>query len=95
MATATFNGAVIAESDDIEVVEGNLYFPISSLREDVLVDSDHQTVCPWKGTASYWTIEVDGERAEDAAWHYPEPKDGAEMVADRVAFYASKVNIDA
>ena len=95
MATATFNGVVIAESDDIEVVEGSPYFPISSLRTDVLVDSDHHTVCPWKGTASYWTIEVDGERAEDAAWHYPEPKDGAAMVADRVAFYANKVDIDA
>jgi uncharacterized protein (DUF427 family) len=94
MATATFNGVVIAESDDIEVVEGSPYFPISSLRADVLVDSDHHTVCPWKGTASYWTIEVDGERAEDAAWYYPEPKDGAAMVADRVAFYASKVDVD-
>lgn len=93
MATATFNGTVIAESDDIEVVEGNPYFPISSLRQDLVVDSDHSTVCPWKGTASYWTIEVDGERAVNAAWHYPDPKDGAEMVSERVAFYGNKVII--
>ena len=67
MATATFNGVVIAESDDIEIVEGNPYFPISSLRKDVLVESDHHTACPWKGSASYWTIEVDGERGRRRA----------------------------
>ncbi len=95
MATATFNGTVIAESDDIEVVEGNPYFPISSLRRDVLVESDHSTVCPWKGTASYWSIEVDGQRAENAAWYYPEPKDDAAMITDRVAFYGNQVQIEA
>ena len=93
MARVTFNGTVIAESDDIEMVEGNPYFPITSLRKDVLVESDHHTVCPWKGTASYWTIEVDGERAENAAWYYPAPKKAAEMVTDRVAFYRHQVDV--
>lgn len=87
MATATFNGTVIAQSDDIEVVEGNLYFPIASLDRQYVVDSDHSTHCPWKGEASYWDLEVDGERAANAAWYYPSPKEGAEAVADRVAFY--------
>ena len=95
MATVTFNGTLIAESDDIEMVEGNPYFPISSVRDDVLVESEHHTVCSWKGTASYWTIDVDGERAENAAWYYPEPKTGAEMVTDRVAFYKHQVDIAA
>ncbi len=87
MAKAIFNGSVIAESDDIEMVEGNAYFPIDSLDRSVIADSDLTTVCPWKGTASYWSVTVDGETATDAAWYYPEPKAGAEAVADRVAFY--------
>ncbi|MEZ5243780.1 MAG: DUF427 domain-containing protein [Acidimicrobiales bacterium] len=87
MATATFNGTVIAQSDDIEIVEGNAYFPIDSLDRRVLVDSDRSTHCPWKGDASYWDLEVDGVRAADAAWYYPNPKAGAEAVAGRVAFY--------
>lgn len=87
MATATYNGRVIAESDDIEVVEGNAYFPLASLDRSVVTDSERHTTCPWKGVASYLTIEVDGEVAENAAWYYPEPKPGAEQVADRVAFY--------
>ena len=87
MATATFNGVVIAESDDIEVVEGNLYFPIESLDRQYVDDSDHSTHCPWKGDASYWNLRVDGEEASNAAWYYPVPKDGAEAVAGRVAFY--------
>ncbi len=95
MATATFNGTVIASSDDIEMVEGNAYFPISSLDQSVVSSSDLQTRCPWKGTASYWNLEVDGERADNAAWYYPEVLPGAEAVKDRVAFYpAVKVAID-
>lgn len=95
MATATFNGRVIAESDDVEIVEGNPYFPISSVDPDALVESDHHTVCPGKGTASYWSIQVDGEQIENAAWYYPVPKEGASMVEGRVAFYSRKVQIDA
>ncbi len=87
MATATFNGTVIAQSDDIEIVEGNAYFPISSLDRQCVADSDHSTSCPWKGRAAYWDLEVAGERASNGAWYYPEPLDGAEAVADRVAFY--------
>ena len=87
MATATFNGTVVARSDDIEIVEGNAYFPVDSLDRRYVVDSDRTSVCPWKGTASYWDVVVDGERAADAAWYYPEPEDGAEQVAHRVAFY--------
>ncbi len=87
MATATFNGTVIAESDDIEIVEGNAYFPIASLDRQYVADSDHSTHCPWKGDASYWHIQVGDERATNAAWYYPHSKEGAESVADRVAFY--------
>lgn len=87
MATATFNGTVIAESDDIEIVEGNLYFPVAALDRQYITDSDHSTHCPWKGDASYWDLEVDGERATNAAWYYPNAKEGAEAVIGRVAFY--------
>jgi uncharacterized protein (DUF427 family) len=75
MATATWNGVTIAKSDDTVIVENNHYFPRSSVRADLLRESDTHTVCPWKGTASYYTIEVDGQRNADAAWYYPTPKD--------------------
>ncbi len=84
---AIWNDTVIAESDDTVVVEGNHYFPASAVRRDLLRPSDTHTVCPWKGTASYWTIEVDGDVNQDAAWFYPEPKDEAKDVTDRVAFW--------
>ena len=87
MATATFNGRVVAESDDTTYVEGNHYFPLDSLDRTVVTETDHHTVCPWKGTASYFSLEVDGEVADNAAWFYPEPKTGAEQVVGRVAFY--------
>ena len=84
---ATWNGAVIAQSDDTVVVEGNHYFPAASVREDLLRPSDTQTVCPWKGTASYKGIEVDGQVNGDAAWYYPEPKDAAREITGRYAFW--------
>ncbi len=87
MATATWNGTVIAESDDTVMVEGNHYFPRSSVRADVLRDSDTHTVCPWKGTASYFSVEVDGQTNPDAAWYYPQPKDAAANILDHVAFW--------
>ncbi|SNS80548.1 Uncharacterized conserved protein, DUF427 family [Geodermatophilus pulveris] len=87
MATASWNGTVIAESDDIVTVEGNAYFPREALREDVLRPSATTTVCPWKGTASYYTVEVDGQSNPDAVWYYPEPKDAAEEITGRVAFW--------
>lgn len=87
MPTATWNGLTIAESDDTVVVEGNHYFPRESLRGDVVRPSDRHTVCPWKGTASYLSLEHDGKVSKDAVWYYPEPKQAAEQVRDRVAFW--------
>ena len=84
---ATWNGTVIAESADTVVVEGNHYFPTSSIGPDVLQSSATTSVCPWKGTASYLSVEVDGQVNEDAAWYYPEPKDAAAQIKDRVAFW--------
>jgi uncharacterized protein (DUF427 family) len=84
---ATWNGAVIAESDDTVVVENNHYFPADSVRPEYLRDSDTTTVCPWKGTASYKTLVVDGRENPDAAWYYPEPKEAAAQIRDRFAFW--------
>lgn len=84
---ATWNGEVIAESDDTVVVEGNHYFPVGSVRDGVLVDSDTRTTCAWKGEAHYWSVQAGGAVNADAAWYYPEPKTGAEQVAGRVAFW--------
>ena len=87
MATATFDGTVIATSDDTVVVEGNHYFPIASVADGVLVESDHTSVCPWKGTAAYYDVVVDGQTAANAAWYYPEPEGRAAHITDRVAFH--------
>jgi uncharacterized protein (DUF427 family) len=84
---ASWNGTVIAESDDTVVVENNHYFPIDSVRSGVLRGSAQQSVCPWKGTASDYSIEVDGQLNTDAAWYYPEPKPAAGEIAGRVAFW--------
>jgi uncharacterized protein (DUF427 family) len=84
---AVWNGQVIAESDDTVVVEGNHYFPRAAVSPEVLGDSDTHSVCPWKGTASYHSVTVDGQTNPDAAWFYPEPKAKAEMVRDRIAFW--------
>jgi uncharacterized protein (DUF427 family) len=87
MPRAVWNGAVLAESDDTLVVEGNHYFPPESLRREHLRPSDTHTVCGWKGTASYYHVEVGGKRNPDAAWYYPDPLPAAENIADRVAFW--------
>ena len=87
MAKATWNDTVIAESDDTVVVEGNHYFPKDSVRQEFLKESDTHSVCPWKGTASYYSLEVDGKTNPDAVWYYPEPKDAAKQITDRVAFW--------
>ena len=87
MTTATWNGTVVAESDDTVVVEGNHYFPRSAVRDELLRPSDSHSVCPWKGTASYLSLVVDGQVNEDAAWYYPEPKTAAAEITDRVAFW--------
>ena len=84
---ATWNGSTIAESDETVVVEGNHYFPRASLADGVTAtETETTSVCPWKGTASYLTLEVDGEKNVDAAWFYPEPKDEAAEIKGRVAF---------
>ncbi len=82
-----WNDEIIAESDDTVVVEGNYYFPRESLRQDVLKPSQTHTVCPWKGRASYFSLEKDGATSQDAVWYYPEPKPDAKAVRDRVAFW--------
>ena len=87
MATASWNGAVIAQSDDFEVVEGNVYFPESSVNRAYLRDSGTHTVCPWKGTASYYSLMVDGKENPDAAWYYPDPKPEASNIEEHVAFW--------
>ena len=84
---ATWNGQVIAESDDVVKVEGNAYFPIDSVKQGILRESATHSVCPWKGTASYYSLDVDGQQNKDAAWFYPEPKQAAAEIKDRVAFW--------
>jgi uncharacterized protein (DUF427 family) len=84
---AIWNGTVVAESDDTVVVEGNHYFPADSVDTTLLRESATTSVCPWKGTASYWSLEVDGRTNPDAVWFYPEPKKAAEQIRDRVAFW--------
>ena len=87
MARALWKGTVIAESDQFELVEGNVYFPPDAVRREHLKDSATHTVCPWKGTASYYTVVVDGEENKDSAWYYPDPKSAAANIKDHVAFW--------
>lgn len=84
---AVWNGATIAESSDIVTVEGNAYFPAESLRWEFVTSSAHQTICPWKGTARYYTLDVGGKTNPDSVWCYPDPKDAAKSIAGRVAFW--------
>ena len=87
MPKAIWNGAILAESDHTEVVEGNQYFPPNSINREYLQESSTHTTCPWKGTASYYTIVVDGEENKDAAWYYPETKERAKQIEGYVAFW--------
>jgi uncharacterized protein (DUF427 family) len=84
---ATWNGAVLAESDATVVVEGNHYFPADSIHREYFTDSATHSTCPWKGEASYYTVAVDGKNNQDAAWYYPQPKDAAKEITDYVAFW--------
>jgi len=84
---AIWNGATLADSGDTVVVEGNHYFPAESISAEFFTDSDTHSICPWKGTASYKTIQVGGQINPDAAWYYPEPKDAAAEIKDRYAFW--------
>ena len=87
MPTAIWNDTVLAESDDTVVVEGNHYFPREALRDEHFVTSETTSWCPWKGTASYFSVRVNGDENPDAAWYYPEPKEKAAQIKDRVAFW--------
>jgi uncharacterized protein (DUF427 family) len=84
---AIWNNTVIAESSDTVVVEGNHYFPAESVKAEYLRPSSTHTTCPWKGMASYHTLEVSGAQNPDAAWFYPTPKDAAKQIAGRIAFW--------
>lgn len=93
MPRATLNGVTLAESDSTEVVEGNHYFPPESVNREMFRESGTTTHCPWKGDASYLSVEVDGTVVEEAAWYYPEPMDAAKNIKDHVAFYGGKVEV--
>ena len=84
---AMWKGVVIAESEDTVVVEGNHYFPLSSVKAELLKDSPTTTVCGWKGTANYYSLVVDGQENKDAVWTYHSPKEAASEIKDRVAFW--------
>lgn len=87
MPRAIWNGAVLAESDKCEVVEGNYYFPPDSIDKKYFQDSSSHTSCAWKGQASYYTIEVNGQENKDAAWYYPNPKEDAKHIKGYIAFW--------
>lgn len=89
MPTASWNGAVIAQATDaqVQVVENNVYFPLTALTQAYLRPSSHTSICPWKGTASYYDLVVDGAVNANAAWYYPQPKDAAKQIAGHVAFW--------
>lgn len=87
MTKAVWNGVTVADSDDTLVVEGNHYFPLSAVDAAVLRPSPHTSLCPWKGTAHYYSLAVDGAVNENAAWFYPEPKTAAAEIKGRVAFW--------
>lgn len=87
MPKAIWNGAVLAESDRTEVVEGNYYFPPDSINQEYFKDSSTHTSCPWKGLASYYTIKVDDQVNKDAAWYYPDAKEKAKNIEGYIAFW--------
>lgn len=87
MAKAMWKGVVLAESDDTEIVEGNHYFPPESINKGYFKKSSNHTICPWKGTASYYDVVVGGDVNKGAAWYYPEPKSAAANIKDHVAFW--------
>jgi uncharacterized protein (DUF427 family) len=87
MAKAIWEGTVLAESDKTVEVEGNQYFPPEGIKKELFKPSSTHSVCPWKGTASYYDVEVNGKNNHDAAWYYPEPKDAAKQIKGYVAFW--------
>lgn len=87
MAIARWNGKIIAESDEFETVEGNVYFPRHSIKTEYFAESSHTSTCPWKGVAHYFDVCVDGNINRNAAWYYPKPKEAAANIKDYVAFW--------
>lgn len=87
MASAKWNGQIIAESNEFETVEGNVYFPRHALRVEFFRENDYTTICPWKGTAHYFDVCVDGKINQNAAWYYPNPKEAAAHIKGFVAFW--------
>lgn len=84
---AIWKNTVIAESNDTIIVENNHYFPAHAIHQQYFISSDSNTICPWKGTASYYSLLVDGEENKDAAWYYPDPKPAAQDIKNRIAFW--------
>lgn len=84
---AIWNGKVLAESDKTVLVEGNHYFPFESVKKEFLEESNIKSTCPWKGTASYYNIKVDGKINKDAAWYYSEPSEAAKSIKNHIAFW--------
>ncbi|MFA6245415.1 MAG: DUF427 domain-containing protein [Mucilaginibacter sp.] len=91
---ALWNDKVIAESNETIVIENNHYFPRESVKSEYLKGSDKNTICPWKGVASYYTLEVDGKQNPDAAWYYAEPKPAAANIKDHLAFWQGVIITD-
>ena len=87
MPKAIWENTVLAESDRTIEIEGNQYFPPDSIKRKFLKPNDHQTLCPWKGLASYYDLDVNGKKNPSAAWYYPEPKPAATQIKDYVAFW--------
>lgn len=87
MKQAIWNGKILAESDATVSIEGNDYFPANSIQKDFFVESDTKSYCPWKGEASYYSLNVDGETNKDAAWYYPETKELAKSIEGYIAFW--------
>ena len=94
MAKAIVDGVVIAETNNFEVVEGNIYFPPDSINREYFTDTSLNTTCPWKGVASYYTVTVGDKVLDNAAWYYPTPKNAASNIRDHVAFYTNKVKVE-
>ncbi len=95
MPKVVFNGEVIAEAEQTPIVEGNYYFAQEHVKQEFLQDSANgtSTVCGWKGRAYYFDIDVHGHKVSDAAWYYPETKQAASVIQNRIAFYKHKVDI--
>ncbi len=84
---AIWNNQVIAESNDTIIIENNHYFPRQAVKQEFMVPSETHTICSWKGEASYYTVQVNGQRNPDAAWYYPDPKPAANQIKDYIAFW--------